>query len=286
MLVRLDLKTSVGIVSENSYVQELHGIFEPLVAGDPARKQVGAIVAAASIIDLLSNEKQPKRMTAIARRLGIAPSSCFNILRTLAREDIIGFDPKSKTYSIDLGLVSIARNYFTPGGSLRVVGPLLEKFARAHELTVVIWRRAGHHLTVVAYFDHRAPVRVHIELGARFPILSGAMGRIMAARGGFSNRELKQLFARVKWDTSIGFDDFITESEIAKQKGWAFDPGTFNPGISTISTAIEEGQESIDAVLSATMFAGQHDRKTVEVIAVELCALARLLASVRVSRTF
>jgi len=265
---------------------KVRSVFETIEINHSSRKQVGAVVAAASVVDTLCKEKTPLRMTKMARRLGIAPSSCFNILRTLTQEGIVSFDSKAKTYSIDLGLVSIARNYLTPGGSLRVVGPLLEEFARLREITLVIWRRAGHHMMVVTYFDNGSAVRVHIEPGVRFPILGGAMGRIMAARGGLSSRELKQYFSRVKWEVPIGFDEFIAEADLAGKRGWAFDAGSFNSGIATISTPIDDGSEHVDAVLSATMFSGQHSDDTINTIASELCEVAKLLASVKISRTF
>ena len=276
----------VSFVTNTTFIDRIRSVFEPIDVSDTSRKQVGAVVAAASVVDTLCKEKMPLRMTTMARRLGIAPSSCFNILRTLTQEGIVNFDSKAKTYSIDLGLVSIARNYLTPGGSLRVVGPLLEEFARLREITLVIWRRAGHHMMVVTYFDNGSAVRVHIEPGVRFPILGGAMGRIMAARGGFSSRELKQYFSRVKWEVPISFDEFIAEAEITKERGWAFDAGSFNSGIATISTAIDDGSEHVDAVLSATMFVGQHNQETISAIASELCEVAKLLASVKISRTF
>lgn len=273
-------------MSEPLLMEQVKSVFEAIDLSDSARKQVNVVVAAASVIEALSVDGGPMRMTTLARKLGIAPSSCFNILRTLTQEGIVSFNPKGKYYTINLGLVSIARNYLSPGGSLRVVGPLLEEFARMREITLVVWRRSGHHMTVVSYFDHGAAVRVHIEPGSRFPLLSGAMGRVMAARGGLSNRDLKRYFAHVKWERVIGFDEFMEDAEKARQRGWAYDAGSFNSGIATISTPIEEGQEQVDSVLSATMFADQHDAGTIAEIAEELRQFARLLASVKIGRSF
>jgi len=273
-------------LTDSPLIDQIESIFEAVADLDADRKHINAVVAAANIIEVLCATKTPMRMTALSRELDIAPSSCFNILRTLTQEGIVRFDRKGKTYAIDLGLVAIARSYLNPGGSLRVVGPLIEEFARQREITVVVWKRTGHHMMVVTYFDNGSAVRVHIEPGARFPLLAGAMGRVMAARGGLSTREIKQYFARVKWDKPISFDEFIADAEAARERGYSYDSGMFNSGIQTISTAIAQGDEDVDAVLSATMFAGQHDRKTAEIIASELGHLAKLIASVRIGRSF
>lgn len=274
------------MLTDTSFLRQIQDIFEPVGEETGERKQVGAVVAATRIIEALCAAGEPLRMTVIARKLNIAPSSCFNILRTLAADGILTFDPRRKTYAIGLGLVSIARAYLTPGGSLRVIGPLLEEFAHRHEVTLVVWRRSGHHMVVVTYFDHSAPVRVHIERGTRFPLLAGAMGRIMATQSGLSQRELRRAFARVKWDDRLTFEELMADAEVVRERGWAFDDGTFSAGISTLSAPIATGGQRADAVLSATMVIEQHDPDRIAVIAEELCALARLLAEVRVGSSF
>lgn len=273
-------------MNDTAFLQQIQSAFEPAESRDNGRKQVGAVVTAIRVLALLSDTPAPQRMTTISRQLDIAASSCFNILRTLAQEGLVTFDRKAKTYAAGVGLISIARNYLTPGGGLRAVRPLLEEFARSREVTVVIWRRSGQHMTVVTYVDNGSALRVHIETGARFPLLGGAMGRVLAANGGLSPREVKQHFAKVQWEHPISIEAFLSEAEETRQRGWAFDPGLFHKGIATVSTAIDEGHGGVDAVLSATMFPGQYDSATVAAIAEELCALAKLLASVKVSRSF
>jgi hypothetical protein len=67
-----------------------------------------AVSQAARILRCLSTAPAPLGVSAVARELGLSPSSCFNILRTLVAEGLLAFDPVAKTYSLGLGLVEIA----------------------------------------------------------------------------------------------------------------------------------------------------------------------------------
>ena len=48
---------------------------------------VGSVVQALAILRHLSEASKPLGVTAVARALGISPSSCFNLLKTLVAED-------------------------------------------------------------------------------------------------------------------------------------------------------------------------------------------------------
>ena len=76
-----------------------------------ARPSAGVIVKpvvnAVRILRYLTQKGSPERAADIARQLAINPSTCFNILRTLVSEDVVDFNPLSKTYSAGLGLARL-----------------------------------------------------------------------------------------------------------------------------------------------------------------------------------
>src|SRR3546814_2052282 len=80
----------------------------PLPAMGQPRTVVGAVVNAAAILRHLGASEEPQGVTAIAQALSLSASSCFNILRTLAAEDLVEFDSRRKLYSLGLGLYDIA----------------------------------------------------------------------------------------------------------------------------------------------------------------------------------
>ena len=72
-------------------------------------KLVGALVNGLAVLRYLQKARAGVRVTQVARDLGLNPSTCFNLLRTLVHEGLAGFDPISKTYVISIGVVSLAQ---------------------------------------------------------------------------------------------------------------------------------------------------------------------------------
>src|SRR5260370_18195899 len=75
---------------------------------DLAPNFVGAVGNAVSILRSLAHSSEPAGVAAIARNAGVSVSTSFNILRTLASERLVVFDPESKTYRIGLRMLEFS----------------------------------------------------------------------------------------------------------------------------------------------------------------------------------
>lgn len=84
---------------------------------------VKPVVNAIRILQHLTESGSPERSSDIARALSINPSTCFNILRTLASEEMVAFDPVSKTYTPGLGLARLVGHLVSQGQRLDVARP-------------------------------------------------------------------------------------------------------------------------------------------------------------------
>ena len=70
--------------------------------------KVNSVAHALAILRRLATSDHPEGVNAIARKVGISPSSCFNILKTLAAEDFARFDVVDKTYTLGAGAIDLA----------------------------------------------------------------------------------------------------------------------------------------------------------------------------------
>src|SRR3546814_7451575 len=61
---------------------------------------VRSITSAFEILHYLAANPS-QGVTSIARAVEMSPSSCFNILRTLAHEGLISFNPQTKKYAVE-----------------------------------------------------------------------------------------------------------------------------------------------------------------------------------------
>ncbi|RYD90801.1 MAG: hypothetical protein EOP61_28790, partial [Sphingomonadales bacterium] len=89
-----------------------------------------------------------------------------------------------------------------------------------------------------------------------------------------SPEEQRAGFAALTWDRAISFDTFMEQAQQAAERGWASDEGYFNRSMISISAPVIDRAGNCDAVITAAMFAGQHDEQTRGTIANEIMRIA------------
>jgi DNA-binding IclR family transcriptional regulator len=239
-----------------------------------ARAEVPAVAAAIRILRHLAAAGGPLGVTPLARALGLNTSTCFNILRTLVQGELVRFDPEAKTYALDFGLVDLARAAFARGAEVTHVLPMMRQLALRHGVTVTLWRPGGHDRMMLEQMAESDRVmRIRMGVGQRLPLLIGAMGRIAGAFGGMTDAELRRRFEGLRWQRPFSFEDFLSQVEDTRRRGWALDDGHYVLGVTTLSAPVAAyGTEGL-SVVSATMFGGQHDAAALERIGAELVML-------------
>jgi DNA-binding IclR family transcriptional regulator len=70
-----------------------------------------AIARAAAILRLLGKADTPLGLQSIARELGLVPSTCLYTLRALVAEEFVAFEPDTKRYSLEAGVLTLARHW-------------------------------------------------------------------------------------------------------------------------------------------------------------------------------
>ena len=72
-----------------------------------------AISRAAAVLRLLGKSASPLGLQPIARELGLVPSTCLYVLRALVAEEFVAFDPDTKRYSLEAGVLTLARHWLS-----------------------------------------------------------------------------------------------------------------------------------------------------------------------------
>jgi DNA-binding IclR family transcriptional regulator len=219
---------------------------------------VKPVEIAVRIMRYLSQSGRAHTLTHIARHLGIYPSTCFNILRTLTASSMLEFDREAKTYAISAGVLDLAEGYLSQGGVLREAQLKMHDVAYEFGATTTLWRRSGDDRQVlVALVDGIADFRVHMRLGQRMPLLIGAVGRVMAAYSGLSEHEIRRRFAQLRWQGSLGFREYMTQTRQGAQRGWMVDGSNHVNGVVTVAAPVFATGRSVPMALAASMFDNQ-----------------------------
>ena len=247
----------------------------------PIVKLVKPVVNALDILRHLASATQPARAVDVARQLGINQSTCFNILRTLVAEDVVAFDPLSKTYTAGIGLANLVGHFVTQGQRIEVARPLMRELAARFAVTVTLWRPIGvDRIVLVSSEVSPTDLRIDMAEGQRLPFLMGASGRIFATRLDLSASIMKHAFAQLRWSEPITFEAYWREVQDAKKRGYAIDDGNFARGIMAIAAPVQDKSGAIAFTVSAVMFRNQFDQVAVSELGTALGELGKKLSTV------
>jgi IclR family transcriptional regulator, acetate operon repressor len=247
-------------------------------AASPPRPLVGSVVQAIAVLRYLGTLDRPLGVTAIANHLSISPSSCFNILKTLAAEELATFDTVTRTYALGLGTVDLARSALGRDEVVKAARPGMDRLAEAHDLAVGLWRLDDRaRLTLVALSESGAATRIHMVVGQRQPAEAGATGRAVLAAQGVSDRALREAFRGVRWQSTPEVADYVAQVHEARARGWAVDSNHIFRGVTTVAAVIADSTGRVRFCLSASMFAGREPPEQLEAIGATVRDMAATL---------
>lgn len=237
----------------------------------PPDKPVGALVSGLSVLRYLAGSTPPVGVTRIARDLGLHASTCFNLLKTLVHEGLVNFDEPTKTYTIGLGIVELAKGALEQTAYVRMVHPYLQEVAASHAVTATLWHRtSGDRVVLLDRADNDSTIRVHMSIGQRLPMYLAALGRCMAAYSRLSDAELRDKFQALRWDDGPSFEDYLAEVALARETGYAVDAGRYVKGVTTVSAAVLDADQLPIMAISAVGFSGQLDAAEIQAVGEQL----------------
>ncbi|MET1756100.1 IclR family transcriptional regulator [Novosphingobium sp. RD2P27] len=198
-----------------------------------------AISRAAAILRLLGKRSQPMGVQAIARELGLVPSTCLYVLRALTEEELVAFDPDTKRYALDAGVLTLARQWLRHDQFHELAQPLLDRLAREFGLTTLGAQLFGlDHIIVTAMSQSGEAFQLSTQVGSRFPALVSATGRCIAAFGGWPDAQLKPRFGKLRWDEAPSWEEWKAQVAEARETGIAVDAGHYISGVTVVAAPV------------------------------------------------
>src|SRR5688572_15503601 len=95
-----------------------------------ASSKAPAISRAAAVLRLLGKSDAPLGLQAIARDLGLVPSTCLYVLRALVAEELVAFDPDTKRYSLEAGVLTLARQWLRRNRFADLAQPAIDRICQ------------------------------------------------------------------------------------------------------------------------------------------------------------
>jgi DNA-binding IclR family transcriptional regulator len=236
---------------------------------------VPAAVHTLNILRLLAKADTPVGVTAVARAVGVSPSSCYNLLKTLCAQGVAEFDAEDKSYRLGAGINELVREgRVDPAQAL--LRPRLAAMAGQYRFASGLWRvSATGRLVLLDFADSELATRIHMNIGQRLPAYIGAMGRCVAAYASGTDEELATAFNSLRWARAPAPERYRKEVSRVRRQGWAVDDGDFMRGICTVAAPVLDERDGVRYCIANTFFQGEHDPEGIAQIGVATaeCAL-------------
>jgi len=237
---------------------------------DLAPKFVGAVMQATSILRSLARMGEPMGVAAIAREAGVSTSTCFNILRTLANERLISFNPAQKTYQMGLGVLEFTVPLLG-ANQADLIRPELIRLSQERACLVCLWHVTDNErIVLVDSISSGNIVRIDIQVGSRLPAWVGAVGRCYAANQNLSDSALRKQFGKLQWQSPPSFEEYCRDVQEARATGYAFDPGNLFRGVDIAGTLVTDTRGTARFGLSMIAIAGQMDANALKEAALDM----------------
>ncbi|WP_119420867.1 IclR family transcriptional regulator [Desertibaculum subflavum] len=232
-------------------------------AAAPRIRAVPAVTRAVAILRLLSRSRAPLGLKTIAEALDLVPSTALHILRALAAEQLVHVDAVSKQYGLGVGMLPLARAVLESGDFPSLVRPKLDALSQRYGVTAIgVELPDLDHMVVVALSRTQAPVRLHVDVGSRFPALISATGRCLAAFTDQPWGEVERRFRRLRWHNAPGYETWRKEVATVRRQGFSIDRGNYIAGVTIVAVPVLKGDGTISRTLAAVGLGNQLDRAT------------------------
>lgn len=201
-----------------------------------------AISRAAAILRLLGKSETPLGLQAIARELGLVPSTCLYVLRALVAEDLVAFDPDTKRYALEAGVLTLARQWLQRNEFADLAQPAIERLSQTFGVTMLGVQIFGLDRIVAVAVAQSGGFQLSVQVGSRFPALISATGRCIAAFGDYAESELRPRFDKLRWEEPPSFDEWLAQVGETRRQGFGIDQGNYISGVTVVAAPVWKGR--------------------------------------------
>lgn len=239
-----------------------------------------AIARAAAILRLLGKSDSAMGLQSIATTLNLVPSTCLHVLRALVAEELVSFDPDTKRYALEAGVLTLARHWLRRNQFTDLAQPFLERISQQFGVTMLGVHIVGlEHIIVVASSQASGnSFQISAQVGSRFPALISATGRCIAAFGNHPAEDVESRFKELRWDDAPEFEDWKTQVEETREQGFAIDSGNYISGVTVVAAPVWKSRDKLSHALVAIGLGSAIQRKGLAELQNELANAGRSLS--------
>jgi DNA-binding IclR family transcriptional regulator len=205
---------------------------------------------ALNLLEALVRSGQPRRLTELARQLGLTKPNVYRLLSTLSALGYVKKDPETSLYSPTLKMWEMGSLLVRDTDLVAVANPRLRRLAEeTHESVQLTVFDAGF-IVYVDKVDSAQPLKAITTIGSRLPASVTSTGKAMLAW--LPSEALDMAFQHVKRYTPSTLTrrkDIERDLQETRDRGYAINRGEFRPGVCGIGVPVRDRTGGVVAAI-------------------------------------
>jgi DNA-binding IclR family transcriptional regulator len=203
---------------------------------------VSTVHKALALLDLFTSKTPTLGLSEIARLADLDRATARRHILALSDFGLLEFVPASKTYRLGPALIVLGGKRENQVPIRKAIEPIVDEIsAETMETTHATWMINGSFTTIsVRESPHAA--RVHLDYGEVLPLhcTASGIGFLAHSDPAFTDEVLSGTLEKYLESTVVDKTKLLKEIEAARARGYAVNPGTYEPDLVGVGTAIRD----------------------------------------------
>jgi DNA-binding IclR family transcriptional regulator len=205
---------------------------------------------ALNLLEALVKSGQPRRLTELARQLGLTKPNVYRLLSTLTILGYVKKDPDTSLYSPTLKLWEMGSMLVRDVDLVSVANPRLRRLCEETGESVQLTVFDAGYVVYVDKVDSAQPLKAMTSIGSRLPASITSTGKALLAW--LPSESLDLAFQHVKRYTPHTLTrrkDIERDLEETRARGYSINRGEFRVGICGIGVPVRDRTNSVVAAI-------------------------------------
>jgi len=246
----------------------------------------GTVGKACLLLERVAAHARPVRFSTLRAETGFPNATLHRLLRTLAAEGMIAYDPHRQGYGLGLGLMRLAHAAWARFSLAAVAREALDALSERTGETIHLAQLDRGQVLYVDKREARLPVAMFSGVGMVGPAYCTGVGKAMLAfldAGARAAALAEQSFRPCTAATHCGPGSLEAELDEIRAEGVAFDREEHEAGITCIAAPVLAGERGAIGAVSITMTTARGGLEALAAHRPALCEAARQIGEAAVA---
>jgi DNA-binding IclR family transcriptional regulator len=212
------------------------------------------VKSAARTLELLellaARRNRPARLRELSEALGMPRSSCYAVLRTLAKYGWVRTDASGTMYGIGIRALLAGTTYLDADPYVRIAKAALDRLGEQLDETFHLGRLSGTDVVYLVTRESGQYLRAHSRVGRRLPAYSTALGKAVLAE--LADADLDEhvpaALASLTDHTITDRATLVADLAAARDSGYAVDHEENTTGVHCFALPLRYAEPATDAI--------------------------------------